>query len=216
MNSTDINLRRYVASDLTGHCRESLLDGGFDLVRQVFQGVDRQETADHMFGLPETDQELVVAFDDNEKIIGFAGIRQLILERIKITYRVGTIVDPNHQGKGLYKRLICECLHPDSEAMVVRTQNPRVYQSIRSTGIFDRIYPGVDGKEVPREIFETASEVLELIGEKPISDPLRLIVRGAYGDGLYGEPISCRSDDVNELFRQLGKGDGYVIIGMRS
>lgn len=216
MNSTDINLRRYDASELVGRCREALLDGGFNLVRKVFQGVDRQETADHMFGLPEANQELVVVFDGSEKIIGFAGIRQLSLKESKVTYRVGTIVDPEHQGRGIYKRLIREGLHPDSEAMVVRTQNPRVYQSIRSAGIFEEIYPRIDGEEVPRKIYETASEVLELIGKKPNIDPQSLIVRGVYGEGLYSEPISCRKDDVNALFRKLGRGDGFVIVGMRS
>jgi|GEM_PF-5357689 len=191
----------------------AILEQCYGLVRQVFKGVDRQETADHIFGTNPTKPQSLLLVYEGEAVVAFSGFQVITIGNHQVVYRVGTVLHPDHQSKGLYKRMIRECFPEGSTALVLRSQNPRVYQGILSSGLFSRIYPDTNGDIVPQDVVNLVQGVIDYRMMDIILGDGSLLVKDSYSGGLYQDRILSRNDAVNRLFAPLYPSDGYLIVG---
>jgi len=96
------------------------------------------------------------------------------------------------------------------------TQNPHVYRLASSMVHKGQLYPSVQGGEPPGKILKCAQHLAEHLrgGKKRPGPGPDLIWRGAYREALYrADPTRPPADAIDELFRQLGKNDCFLLVG---
>lgn len=127
---------------------------------------------------------------------------------LRVMYRGGTIV--RDRSLGLYKSLlrhsICE---EDLDFVVAMTQNPRVYESLRSFASCGVAYPSPNSN-VPQTIKLIAQEFCKAPG----LDADSMIVSGVYDDIRKDKDFKLAKDHLVEKFfaDSLGVDDGFFVV----
>ncbi len=135
-----------------------------------------------------------------------------MVQNHKVLFRDGTMVDQAMQSKSYYKLLVKHSIDMSApDYMVTRTQNPRVYESLKSFSPSGLIYPDVDF-HVPEEI----SSVASFFHENGEFDRKTLVVKGVYTNGqgrADADFWSVRDQKTVQLFRNfLTEFDAFMLV----
>lgn len=137
---------------------------------------------------------------------GFSVYYVETFEGHEVMFRGGTVVGDRSQG--IYKRLLSNGIaRTEPDFLVAMTQNPRVYESLRSYSSDQTIYPSYT--EVPQHIQRIARKF------GPITlDEESLIVRDIYHNIRCDESFkTARDENVTRLFKQhLGVRDAFLVV----
>lgn len=99
-----------------------------------------------------------------------------------------------------------------------RTQSPLVYRLAEHLVPTKTVYPSLDANAniLPKSIAAVAEFVVRKISSEKVFDRDKLIIRGAYSNGLYGERIPhSHSDRINRYFvKNLDLERGDAILGI--
>ena len=126
----------------------------------------------------------------------------------RIMFRGGTIV--RDRSRGLYKELLHHSVSPEEQDFVVAmTQNPRVYEALRSLSARGVAYPAHEIKN-PEEIKIIAQAFCKAPGLNPES----MIVPEVYGSIRKDQEFKLVKDHSVEKFfaDNLGVDDGFLVV----
>jgi len=123
-----------------------------------------------------------------------------------VMFRGGTIV--RDRSLGLYKKLLEHSVHTfRADVLVTMTQNPRVYESLRSFSAQGIAYPNPE-----REIPEPIKRIVRQFCRVPI-DPDTLIANGVYREIRKDQTFKTNKElDVTRMFEALGEDDGFFVV----
>jgi hypothetical protein len=125
-----------------------------------------------------------------------------------VIFRGGTIVLDRSQG--LYRALLCNSVSFGRHDFVVAmTQNPRVYETLRSLAPSSVVYPSVD--ENPTK---TIRGIAKAFCKAPGVDLDTMIVRGVYKTIRKDREFMTATDPYVEKFfkENLGEDDGFFVV----
>ena len=128
----------------------------------------------------------------------------------RVMFRGGTVVRPGEQSSGHYRRMLSQAISPrNADFVVAMTQNPRVYECLRSFGKRGVIYPRRD-VDIPRHVLDIA---MKFCKAREFLAPT-LIVRNVYADIRKDASFSSVRDYSVESFFQsnLGPDDGFFVV----
>lgn len=182
--------------------------------------LSEKEVEEHVFPV----STLLLA-EAGGKIAGFSASSHYHLRDARgdysIVYLVGVGIDPEFQEAGLYDSLIKQRLDietkkagADEVFIATRTQNPRVYGSVRKH--LERIMPSESFYENPggfEEMHDAAKEMARILG-CTINE--RCVAKGVYGASKYPTLPKYKDEEVNKMFEReldINKGDGFMIVG---
>jgi hypothetical protein len=145
---------------------------------------------------------------ENGACRGFSVYYTETFDGLRVIFRDGTIV--RDRSRGLYKALLQHSISPECHDYVVAmTQNPRVYETLRSFSRSEKIFPS--------PIIVVSDEVRE-IAEKFCKAPNialdTLIVREVYGEIRKDfEFTNSKDPKVKDFFlKNLGIDDGFFVV----
>lgn len=146
-----------------------------------------------------------------ERCCGFAVSYDTKVGQFKILFRDGTIIDPNETPKGLYRVLIQHAMNrADPDFLVTRTQNPRVYETLKKLSRNGKIFPDIGGKRPLEDIIEIAQHFCN--GKE--FNPNTMVVKNVYeGDRFNASYHVSRDLAVKAYFQKiLGPKDAFIIV----
>jgi GNAT superfamily N-acetyltransferase len=161
-----------IHSDNYKNLDKEVLGGIVRVGQRAFgESMDGNEILEHI--LP-TDRLYLAR--ENNILQGFA-TANINLESIHLE---GTAVDPEYQGRGLYRKFTCEiidlALDQSKQAITMRTQNPKIELGVRRT-ISDYIRQGlIQAYDVDRNIQKAAYGRI-LTSKKPLSSSFLMNAR---------------------------------------
>lgn len=197
---------RLSPSDLSEGDKAVVFDNSYQVGLKAFVQEDspqmKVDVYNHLF---KEDSLLMVM--DRDAVIAFLTSRSLGFDGKKILYLSGICVDPLYQGNGISNQLINEAyqLGESYNVMALKTQNPVMKQC------FDNC---LGGKSHPNFEVETPQEIEEIglffanLFEAKNYQPQSLILKGMYGQCLYGCVPVSRNEAYNNLFDHLDKSAG--------
>ena len=134
---------------------------------------------------------------------------------VRARYIRGAIVAPEVGGHGLMKSMLAHAA-AEVDAVVLHTQNPRVYRAMAGCGLFEVVFP------VPDHSFSISPGAVESICRSlsRFSRGMPFDSRGGVVQDLYGRPLYPirplhRDTATNNLFAALSPGDGVAVIGFK-
>jgi hypothetical protein len=123
-------------------------------------------------------------------------------------FRGGTIV--RHRSKGHYKLLLKESICTNSpDFLVAMTQNPRVYEALRSFSPAERAYPAI-GYPVPNIV----KDITKRFCKVPTVNPETMIVPDVYDNIRKDEEFKIARDPAVAKFfsENLRINDGFFVV----
>lgn len=126
----------------------------------------------------------------------------------RVMFRGGTIV--RDRSRGLYKELLHHSVSKEKQDFVVAmTQNPRVYEALRSLSVCRVAYPAA-GVSNPEEI----KLIAQVFCKAPGLNSESMIVTNVYGSIRKDKEFKCVKDPSVEKFfaESLGVDDGFFIV----
>lgn len=190
---------------------KSEMDLLIDVVREPFDWYAPESTnkdiLDRLQGNKESYVDVVLL---GGVACGFASSYTTQCGEPTVGYRAGTSIMPSARGRGIYKALINLSLdRTDFDYIATRTQNPRVYETLKQFTPEGTIFPQPKIKP-PKEILEIARATCE----NGVVEPETLIVRGVHGfvreDRSF---MTARSKPIQDFFIQsLGCDDGFMVV----
>lgn len=182
--------------------------------------LSEKEVEEHVFPV----STLLLA-EAGDKIAGFSASSHYHLRDARgdysLVYLVGVGIDPKFQEAGLYDNLIKQRLDIELAKagkgrvfITTRTQNPRVYGSVRKH--LERIIPSENFYENPNgfeEMHNAAKEMAKILG---CTIDERCVAKGVYGASKYPTLPRYKDEEVNKMFEReldISKGDGFIIVG---
>lgn len=126
----------------------------------------------------------------------------------QVMFRGGTIV--RDRSRGLYKDLLHHSVSPEKQDFVVAmTQNPRVYEALRSLSERGIAYPALEVKSS-----EEVKAIAQAFCKAPGLNPDTMIVSEVYGSIRKDQEFKRAKDSSVEKFftENLGVDDGFFIV----
>lgn len=126
----------------------------------------------------------------------------------RIMFRGGTIV--RDRSRGLYKELLHHSVSPERHDFVVAmTQNPRVYEALRSLSAHGVAYPSHDLDNT-----EEVKGIAQVFCKAPGLNPESMIVPEVYGSIRKDQEFKRTKDPSVEKFfaDSLGIDDGFFVV----
>ena len=142
---------------------------------------------------------------------GFAVYYTVRKGKYLILFRDGVVLDQKETSKGIYSTLIQLALDRVSpDFMAMRTQNPRVYETMKKFSVNGKIYPSFTVLQPPKEVVKIAKSLC--YREK--FNFSTFVVKGVYGgDRFYASYHSCRDPEIMKGFKRvLETKDALLII----
>jgi len=201
--------------DLDDLQRAEILAEAMPIIQAGFHGVDKQETADHLFGSThavQSVQRLALPYQ-NGQLVGFSSYQVIEWQRVEVIYLVGTILDPRVQLRGVCQDMMRR-VQGDRRMLILTTQNPRVYHSVTRCGAFQAVYPQISSPAADRDVLGMAEAILNLHERGKSVDPKTMVVANNYPQPLYLDRPRASCPKINAFFTQhVGSRDAVVVIG---
>ena len=145
---------------------------------------------------------------NSEKCAGFSVYYTDVVDGTRVMFRGGTIV--KDRSRGLYKTLLQKAISAEKPDFVVAmTQNPRVYEALRSFSPSGIAYPD-KGRILPAELKNVVTAFCKVPGLSLDT----MVIPGIYDSIRKDHDFKTATDPLVEKFfkETLGENDGFFVI----
>ena len=150
----------------------------------------------------------VLTSASSEKCVGFSVYYTDVIGGSRVMFRGGTIV--KDRSRGLYKALLQKAISAEKPDFVVAmTQNPRVYETLRSFSPSGIAYPS-EGRILPTELKNVVTAFCKVPGFSFDT----MVIPGIYDSIRKDYDFKTATDPlVEKFFREtLRENDGFFVI----
>eukprot|EP00668_Euglena_longa_P034441 GGOE01044252.1.p2 GENE.GGOE01044252.1~~GGOE01044252.1.p2 ORF type:complete len:271 (+),score=77.37 GGOE01044252.1:40-813(+) len=203
--------------------RALFVDGGLTVAMKAFaeteETVTAESSASHFRHMFDGDILSVVVDDDTSAQVARAlfMMEELLPHGstadppITLPYISGVLVVPEHQGRGLLRRLLGHVLgqHPEWQFLACRTQNPRLLLGLQH---FGTVYPL---EAPPADIQHFAQQLATRLGHHPEQySPSTMVVHCGFPDFLVRITPTAGDDRVRQVMCLYDQpaGDGVLAL----
>lgn len=208
---------RLSPSDLSDGDKAVVFDNSYQVGLKAFVQEDSPQMKGDVYNHLFKEDSLLIVMDNDTKdarVVAFLTSRNLGFNGKKILYLSGICVDPLYQGGGISGQLINEAykLGEYYDVMALKTQNPVMKQCFDNC-VGGKSHPNFD-VETPQEVEEIGLFFASLFEAKNYKSQ-SLILKGMYGQCLYGRIPVSRNEAYNNLFDLLDKSAGDSMLCLK-
>ncbi len=172
--------------------------------------ITREDVEHHVLDVDE-----LYLVKENDHLIGFASYDNLIYDKQDILYLSGMVIDPEHQGKGIFGRVNSKIIKQESpDLFAMRTQNPAIYSA--TAKLSSEIYPNnvTASSSVPSDIQSIGNYIAKEFLSMDNFNQNNLVSRNTYGHSLYGSipEVKTKSFFDSKLTLDYDKGDSIILV----
>jgi len=141
--------------------------------------------------------------------VGFSVFYTETIQGMEVMFRGGTVI--LDRSKGLYKTIIERDLkHCHSDCIVTKTQNPRVFETLRSFSPTLTTYPSFDENPPPEWVLGLAHRFCEGLN----FDPRTFVLKDLYEPLRRDEDFKVTKDPSisAEFKKKLGERDAFFVV----
>lgn len=149
----------------------------------------------------------IITLQTSGECVGFSVHHTECLDGRRVMFRGGTIIRDRSQG--LYKKFVGFGIGlKDPHFLAAMTQNPRVYETLRSFSPTAYAYPSLD--RIPsKEIQCIAQHFCEVPGFDPVSMRIPDVYKSVRKEESFK---TARDPIIAEMFAKLPEDDGFFVV----
>lgn len=149
----------------------------------------------------------IITLQTSCECVGFSVYHTESLGDRKVMFRGGTVIRDRSQG--LYKKFLSLSIDlKNPHFLVAMTQNPRVYETLRSFSPDACAYPSL-GRTPPEEIQYIARHFCNVSGFDPVSMRIPDVYKSIRKEDSFR---TVRDPVIAEMFAKLPENDGFFVV----
>lgn len=149
----------------------------------------------------------IITLQTSGECVGFSVHHTECLDGRRVMFRGGTVI--RNRSQGLYKKFVGFGIGlKDPHFLAAMTQNPRVYETLRSFSLSACAYPSLD---------RTPSEEIQCIAQHfckvPGFDPISMRIPDVYKSIRKEDAFrTTKNPVIAEMFAKLPEDDGFFVV----